>query len=91
MNDHNSEVDKQKGESPVNTKKAKKNAARKSPMPIPLTDKPELYSVRMAFRGPERLREFIEAQAIAENRSESNYICRVMLRHMASHAPPDTE
>jgi hypothetical protein len=86
MNDHKSEVEK-KGEQPVNTKKVKKNASRKTTKLKP-GRRPDTASERMAFRVTPVEKLELQRLAIEANRTDSNYIRDVMLKHMASSAPP---
>jgi hypothetical protein len=72
---------------PVNKKKAAKNAARKSNK----LKSPRRYdpaTERMAFRVTPQMRIAIQEAAIADHRTDSNYIREVMAKHLASLAKP---
>jgi hypothetical protein len=87
MNDHNLAVDK-KGDTPVNNKKAMKNAARKRPVKIKPSRRIDAATERMAFRVTKEMKVQIQQAAIDAVRTDSNYIREVMSKHLASLPPP---
>jgi hypothetical protein len=72
----------------VNKKKTAKNATRKSNQlkPVRLRDQ---ATERLAFRVTPETKAAIQEAAIKDGRTDSNYIREVMLRHLASLAPPE--
>jgi hypothetical protein len=86
MHDHNLKVDK-KGDTPVNKKKAAKNASRKTSQGK-LVKRLDPATERMAFRLSTAEKAHLQQLASSENRTDSNYIRDVMLKHFASVAPP---
>lgn len=86
MNDHKLEVEKRE-KSPVNKSKVAKNATRKANK-LKLGRRPDPATERMIFRLTPAEKSEIEALAIESNRTYSNYVRDVMLKHLASVAPP---
>jgi predicted DNA-binding protein len=70
----------------VNKKKDAKSAQRKS-VKLKLARRFETATERMAFRLTTEQKAKIQEAAIADGRTDSNYIREVMLKHLASIAP----